>query len=430
MSKHLGNILDPFELMAKHGADAVRWLLLCVGNPWSARRVGSQAVDEVVRKVLLTYWNTVSFFTLYASIDGWTPTLGSGTPTVLDRWLRSELHRVVAEVDAALEEFDSTRAGRVLAEFVDDLSNWYVRRSRRRFWKGDHAAFATLHETLVTLTKLLAPFVPFLTEEVWGRLLVAPDSVHLAAWPEPEPASVDTALGAQMALGRRVVELGRQSRAEAKVKTRQPLGRALVGAAGWEALPEDLRAEIAEELNVAALGSLADETTVDVTVKPNFRALGARFGKDTPRVAAAVTAAGCRGGLLDVPGLGQVTIEPDEVVVTETPRSGWAVATEAGVTVALDLTVTPELRRAGLAREAVRLLQESRKSSGLAVTDRIEVWWEAGAGELAAALGEHGERVADEVLAVSFVAGRPAVDMAPHRDAELGLTWWLRPAGE
>ncbi len=448
MSKHLGNILDPFELFAAHGADPLRWLLLCVGNPWANRRVHSAALDEVVRKVLLTYWNTVSFFTLYASVDGWSPDAGPAPTTerpLIDQWLISELHRTVVEVDAALECFDPTRAGRRLTEFVDDLSNWYIRRCRRRFWHGAKTedgrhAFGTLYETLVVLTQLLAPFVPFITEEVWTALgQPHADSVHLTPWPVADGSAVDATLSEQMTLVRRLVELGRATRAESGVKTRQPLGRALVAAAGWAALSDDLRRHIAEELNVERVDDLAAEgELVDHVVKPNFRALGARFGKGTPAVAAAVGAAdpAMLARELSASGTATVTVDgapvalaPGEVVVTEAPRSGWAVASDsAGATVALDLTLTPALRRAGLARDAVRALQESRKTNGYDVTDRIEVWWQA-EGDVAEALREHAAKVADEILATAFVEGHPSADMAPHAEAELGLTWWLRQAG-
>ena len=437
MSKHLGNILDPFEAFAKHGADPVRWLLLCVGTPWSNRRVGDAAIEEVTRKVLLTYWNTVSFFTLYASTAGWAPGTTHGEPTLMDRWLLSELNATVTEVTEALEAFDTTRAGRRLTQFVDDLSNWYVRRGRRRFWKAEPAALETLHTALLTLTKLMAPFVPFLTEEAWTRLHGDADSVHLTDWPVADPALVDDTLSRQMALVRRLVELGRATRAESGVKTRQPLSRALVAAAGWAALPDELRAQVAEELNVTGVGTL-DEAggLVDVTVKPNFRTLGKRFGKGTPAVAAAIgaadpaalAAAQAAGSATVVVDGADVALTAEELVVTETPREGWAVSSEGGATVALDLEITPELRLAGLARDVVRVLQESRKATGLDVSDRIELWWEA-SGEVASALRLHGEQVADEVLAVSFAEGAPARDMAPHRDADLGLTWWLRVAG-
>ncbi len=444
MSKHLGNILEPIPLMDRHGADALRWFMLCSGSPWSARRIGHGALEEVVRKVLLTYWNTASFLTLYASAADWTP--GDPAPAVadrplLDRWALSELHRTVLEVDAAMEAFDTVRAGRRLTGFVDDLSNWYVRRSRRRFWDGDPAALATLHECLEVLTRLLAPFMPFVTEAVHEALVSSvwpelPDSVHLRDWPVVRDGGlVDPELAGQVALVRRLVELGRSARTASKVRTRQPLGRALVGAAGWAGLPEELRAQLADELNVQSVGALADagDELVDVTVKPNFRSLGRRFGAGTKAVAAAVgaadpaaLAAAVRGGgtaTVTVDGA-PVALAADDLVVTETPRSGWAVAADAGETVALDLTVTPELRRAGLAREVVRLVQDARKASGLEVTDRIALTWSATSAEVAEALREHGAAVAGEVLATSFAEG--AVGADGRADEELGLTFALR----
>ena len=439
MSKHLGNILEPVPLMDRHGADALRWFMLCSGSPWSPRRVGHATLEEIVRKVLLTYWNTASFLTLYAGTAGWTPDTPVPAPAdrpLLDRWARSELNRTVAEVDAAMETFDTARAGKRLATFIDDLSNWYVRRSRRRFWDGDPAALATLHECLEVLTRLMAPFTPFVTDVVHEALVSSvrpelPDSVHLREWPAAGP--VDEELAGQVALVRRLVEQGRSARTASKVRTRQPLGRALVGASGWAGLPEELRAQVADELNVlsvAALGSTAGEL-VDVSVKPNFRALGKRFGAGTKAVAAAVTAAD-PGGLAAAlrAGTATVTVDgadlalgPDELVVTETPRSGWAVASDAGETVALDLTVTPELRRAGLAREVVRLVQDARKASGLEVSDRIALVWAAEGEELAEALREHGAAVAAEVLATSFTEGDVGAD--GRRDPDLGLRFTL-----
>ena len=437
MSKHLGNVLDPFELFERHGADALRWYMLCGGSPWSARRVGHEQVEEVVRKVLLTYWNTAAFHTLYATVNGWEPGGEPGERTLLDRWALAQVHATAREVTEALEDFDSLRAGRRLAQCIDDLSNWYVRSSRRRFWDGDPAALGTLHACLETLTVLLAPFTPFVTDEVWASLFAsAPDdSVHLHPWPTADAALVDADLSAQMALVRRLVDLGRQARAESKVKTRQPLGRAMVSAQGWQSLPDELRALVSSELNVVTLEPLAGDL-VDVTVKANFRALGKRFGKGVQAVATAVAAAdaptladGLRSGSASVTVDGEtVPLSADEVVVTETPRTGWAVASAAGETVALDLEITPELRRAGLVREAVRLVQDARKSSGLDVSDRIELWWEA-EGELAEALVEGQPRLAEEVLAVSVAQGPPTADVAAHEDADLGLRFHLRVAG-
>jgi isoleucyl-tRNA synthetase len=421
MSKHLGNVLEPIPLMDTHGADAVRWFMAASGSPWLPRRVGHSSIQEVVRKVLLTYWNTAAFQALYGRIAGFDPTAPAvpvAQRPVLDRWAIGELHRVVAAVDEAYDRFDPARVGQLLSAFVDDLSNWYVRRSRRRFWDGDTAALATLHECLDALTRLLAPLVPFVTEQVWQLLVraadpAAPLSVHLADFPVADPALVDEGLAEQVALVRRLVELGRAARAEAKVRTRQPLARALIGARGWDALDAELREHAADELNVLAMTPLADVGgLVDYQAKANFRALGKRFGPQTPLVAAAVATADAAAlaaslaageATLDVSGVGHVVLGADEVVVTETPQQGWAVARE-GETVALDLHVTPELARLGLAREVVRAVQDARKRAGLEVTDRIALAWDA-EGEVAAALREHAAAIASDVLAVTMTEG-------------------------
>jgi isoleucyl-tRNA synthetase len=452
MSKHLGNVLEPIPLMDKHGADALRWYMAAAGQPWAARRVGDAALEEIVRKVLLTYWNTVSFFVLYANASDWAPGTPAPAPAsrpLLDRWVLAELHRTVREVDTALESFDTTSAGRRLAEFIDDLSNWYVRRSRRRFWEGPEAdgqdrpnasAFATLYECLETLTRLMAPIAPFLTDYVWDvlRLEDAPDSVHLASWPSVDEALVNPSLGAQMGLARRLVELGRAARASSGVRTRQPLGRALVGAAGWASLPEELRDQIADELNVQGFDTLASigGDLVEYVVKPNFRELGKRFGKQTPKVAHAITSASAAGlthalrdagtATVEADEVGKVELSPGDVIVTERPRSGWAVESAAGETVGLDLTVTPELRRAGLVREVIRLVQDARKNTGLDITDRIELWWRTTDADLDEALRDHGGEVAAEVLADAWHDDEPETDLPANRDEDLRLTFWLR----
>jgi len=447
MSKHLGNVLDPFELFERHGADAVRWYMLCGGNPWSARRLGHEQLDEAVRKVILTYWNTAAFHTLYAGANGWAPQDPApprADRPLSDRWALSQAHATVREVTQALETFDSLRAGRRLAAFVDDLSNWYVRGTRRRFWDGDPAAHATLHECLELLTLLLAPFMPFVTDEVWSALSADGhriDSVHLANWPEPDASLIDLGLHASMALSRRLVDLGRAARAGAEVKTRQPLARALLSAPGWAGLPAELRALVAAELNVGSLEPLAaDGDLVDVHAKANFRTLGRRFGMRTPAVAAAVAAAdpvalaqSLRAGpaRVVVEG-GEIELGAEDVVVTETPRSGWAVSTAAGETVALDLTLTPELRRTGLLRDVVRLVQDARKSAGLQVTDRIALWWQVTDGapdQLSEAITEGGDRLAVEVLAVAIEPGPPPDGLSQRVDDDLGLRLWLQLAG-
>jgi isoleucyl-tRNA synthetase len=457
MSKHLGNVLEPIPLMEAHGADALRWFFATSGSPWHDRRVGHDALNEIVRKVLLTYWNTASFLVLYANAGGWTASDLGGAPAaaerpLLDRWVLSELHALVRDVTGSLGGFDTAAAGRRLTAFIDDLSNWYVRRSRRRFWDGPAgteggSAFATLYECVTTLTLLMAPFVPFVTDHVWGvlRRPGAAESVHLASWPAFDASLIDPALSVQMVLVRRVVELGRSARSGASVRTRQPLSRALIGAAGFSELPDELRAEIAAELNVSRLEVLGEAgELVDYTVKPNFRALGRRFGAQTPAVAAAVMAAPAAdiatavlaGQTITVEG--PVTIGPDDVIVTQTPRTGWAVATDAGETVAIDITVSPELRREGLAREVIRLVQDARKNDGLEVTDRIWLRWSTDDPELAEALAEYAGLIAGEVLAVEAGPGTgpasaeagavSAVTAWEHVEDDLGLTFWLGPA--
>jgi isoleucyl-tRNA synthetase len=448
MSKHLGNILEPIPLMDRHGADAVRWFMLAGGSPWSARRVGHETLSEVVRKVLLTYWNTASFFTLYAETNGWDPALSPAPPRtdrpLLDRWALAELAAVTDGVTQALEDFDTQTAGRLIAGFVDDLSNWYVRRSRRRFWDGDPAALGTLHEVLDGLTRLMAPFTPFVTEEVWARAVApgladAADSVHLTGWPRVDEAARDGALVDQMELVRRLVELGRSARTKASVRTRQPLARAVVAAPGWAGLPRDLVAEVADELNVQELAELASvgDDLVDVAVKVDFRAVGRRLGKQVQAVAAAVAAtehtaltAAYRAGTASVEVDGRpVPLEDGDLIVTETPREGWTVTSDGGLTVALDLTLTPELERAGLAREAIRLIQEARKNSGLEVSDRIQLWWTvegSPTAPMAQALTEHQEQVAGEVLATTVHAGTAGSGNAVEGPA--GLRLWLARA--
>jgi isoleucyl-tRNA synthetase len=448
MSKHLGNVLEPIPLMDEHGADAVRWFMLASGSPWQARRVGHAAIGEVVRKVLLTYWNTAAFLSLYARAADWTPASADTPPIAerpaLDRWVLSEAHRLAREVDAALEVFDTQRAGRLISAFVDDLSNWYVRRTRRRFWDGDPAALATLDEALRIVTLVMAPFTPFVTERVWQDMVCsvdpdAPPSVHMASWPAVDDAVIDDTLAAQVALVRRVVELGRAARAASSVRTRQPLARALVSAPGWTSLPAELVAEVASELNVLDMASLSasEGDLVDVTAKANFRSLGKRYGKQVQEIAAAIAAtdaaalaSGLRSGAaqVSVDGIGLVDLTEEDVVITETPREGWSVASGEGETVALDLELTDDLRRLGIAREAVRLIQEARKSAGLEISDRIALRWQASEPMVTAAMREHEGLISSEVLATAYAEGEPESGDHMGADPELGLAFGLHRA--
>jgi isoleucyl-tRNA synthetase len=461
MSKHLGNVVEPVGLMDRYGADALRWFFLASGSPWAARKISEPVLAEIARKVLLTFWSTAAFLVLYARTpavaapgQAWHPGRVAEAPPaadrpLLDRWALAGLHTLIGEVTAAMEGFDSATAGRRIAAFIDDLSNWYVRRSRRRFWAGPGsadglAAFATLYECVHTLLLLMAPLTPFLTDYLWAVLRPpgAPDSVHLAAWPEPDPGLLDPGLTGQMALARRLTELGRSARARAGIRTRQPLGRALTGAASFAALPDALRAEVAAELNVRELGSLDSVPggLVQTVVRPNFRALGRRFGPRTQAVARAVAGAEPVALAAGLAAEGTATlladgspaqVGPDDVIITQRPREGWAVASEGGETLALDTEVTPALRREGLAREVVHLVQEARKQDGFQLTDRIRLLWRADSEELAGALAEHAGLISAEVLAGSF-GPQPDGDGEPgafrHYDEELGLTIWLRKA--
>ena len=416
MSKHLGNILEPLPLLERHGADAVRWFMVAGGSPWSSRRVGHATIQETVRKVLLTYWNSVSFQALYARVNGWKPGAAPAVASrhVLDRWLVSRTQTLILEVTAALEVFDTLKAGTVIQQFVDELSNWYVRRSRRRFWNGDNSALSTLHETLDALTRLMAPIAPFITERVWQDLFVAsggtdcPDSVHLASWPVADETAIDVGLEAAMDLTRRLVELGRSARSEASMKIRQPLSRALISSTSLAKLTPELVDEIRSELNIERVESFADAgDLVDYTVKANFRALGKRFGKQTAEVAAAIAAADASWVAAEIGSAGQFTLDwdggtvigADEVLITERPRAGWSVVGGEGETIALDVELTDELVRAGWVREVIRGIQELRKSSGFEVSDRIRLSW-AGTGDAAEAVRVAQEQIAAEVLAV------------------------------
>ena len=415
MSKHLGNVIEPIALMDQHGADAVRWYMLAAGSPWSARRVGHDAISDVVRKTLLTYWNTISFHTLYAQSSNFDI---SQIPEVKDRsmmdhWILSELNSLIAEVDLAYSEFDSQSAGKALARFIDDLSNWYVRRSRRRFWDGDVAALGTLHECLVTLTQLLSPMVPFITEHVWQEVVKpadasAADSVHLTNFPIADKAQINIELNAQVAMTRRVVELGRAARAESAIKIRQPLQRALISAPGWAKLPSDMREQIADELNVIDLADIADADgdLVNISVKANFKSLGAKYGKEVQEISKAITSTDATALVktLRTTGTTKVAtweIELGDLVITEVPKSGWMVASHEGESVALDLALSQSLIDAGIVREVIRYIQERRKGDGFDISDRIKVRWNADAA-IVAAINQSAPHISDEVLAVEF----------------------------
>lgn len=424
MSKHVGNVLEPMALMDQHGADAVRWYMLAAGSPWASRRVGHDAISDVVRKTLLTYWNTISFHALYAQASHFTlaqsPAISSRT--IMDKWILSELHSMIQAVDKSYSDFDTQNAGKVLAAFIDDLSNWYVRRSRRRFWDGDVAALATLHECLETLTQLLAPMVPFIAEQAWQELIrvANPDvaeSVHLTDFPVADHSLINPELNKSVAMTRRVVELGRSARAESGVKIRQPLQRALISAQGWASLPAEMKEQISDELNVIELDDIAgaDGDLVDVSIKANFKSLGAKYGKSVQDVSK-LLASENPAELVKVlrthssAMVGEYELTLEDLVITEVPKSGWMVASHDGESVALDLALTPELIAAGAIREVIRAIQERRKSDGFEISDRIAITWNA-ADESVAIIEAGIAHISEEVLATST-----------KRDAGLAIT--------
>jgi isoleucyl-tRNA synthetase len=422
MSKSRGNVVEPWEVIATHGADAFRWYYLTAQQPWSGYRFSVDTVGESVRQFLLTLWNTYSFWVLYANAEDLGPDDFRGPPEPsndLDRWVLSRLQATVASVERRMDDFDCTTAGREIAAFVEELSNWYVRLSRRRFWEGDRAAFATLRHCLLEAAALLAPFTPFLADEVHLNLAGGeaealgdlPDSVHLRDFPQPDAALADPDLEAAMEAVRLTVELGRAARAQAKAKMRQPLRRAVIVANDSEREAISARAELVKaELNVKELDFVTEEAElVSYAVKPNYRSLGPRFGKRMPQVVAAVEVLDpvhvakvmADGGEVGISIDGDDhTIGADEVTLALQPLEGYEVEAEAGHAVALQLELDDELRREGLAREIVHAVQNARKEAGLEVTDRIELRL-GGDEELLAAARAYEPYIAGEVLATT-----------------------------
>ncbi|MGV1048919.1 MAG: isoleucine--tRNA ligase [Solirubrobacterales bacterium] len=438
MSKSRGNVVDPWDVLAAHGADAFRWYYLATQQPWAGYRFSVETVGEAVRQFLLTLWNTYSFWVLYANAEDLGPADFRGAPepaTDLDRWALSRLQATVATVRERMDDFDCTSAGHAIAAFVEELSNWYVRLSRRRFWEGDRAAFSTLRHCLMETVAMLAPFIPFLADEIHLNLAGGasagagelPDSVHLRDFPELDPALADPELEAAMEAVRLTVELGRAARAQAKAKMRQPLRRAVIVANDAERAAIEARADlVSAELNVKELDFVSDEgELVGYSVKPNYRSLGPRFGKGMPQVAAAVAAldparvaaalaAGGEVGL-SIDGSDH-TLGPDDLTLALQPLAGYEVEAEAGHAVALQLDLDDELRREGLAREIVHAVQIARKEAGLEITDRIELGL-GGDEELLASAREHEAYLSGEVLATAV--GYDAAGAAGAAGAEI-----------
>jgi isoleucyl-tRNA synthetase len=437
MSKSKGNVVVPWEVIDRFGADAFRWYFFTSKQPWDGYRFSIDAVGESVRQFLLQLWNVYAFLVLYANAaeppadDFEAGPLGPDHD--LDRWARSRLAATVATVRERLDAYDATSAGRAIAEYVEDLSNWYVRRSRRRFWDGDTQALETLRTALVTVAKLLAPFTPFVADELYDNLDGELASVHLCDF--PQPGERDLELEFAMSTARETVRLGLAARSQGNLKVRQPLREAIIVADGREREAIERLAEVVrEELNVTALRfvAAADELGTH-TVKPNFRTLGPRFGKRMPQLVAAVAA-------LDAAEVARALRAGETVVVSIAgedhelggadltlalaPLEGYGLEREGTHAVALELALDDELIRAGHAREIVHAVQQCRRDAGLEITDRITLVL-SGDPQLLAAAREHEGYIVSETLATSFACDERDDWLASVEIDSLALAIWL-----
>jgi isoleucyl-tRNA synthetase len=447
MSKSRGNAVDPWDVLNRHGADAFRWYYLASQQPWAGYRFSEDAVEAGVRELLMPLWQTYGFHVLYANIERFDARAAAAAPPLaerpaLDRWAISRLQGLISEMRERLDAYDATSAVRLAAAWVEDLSNWYVRLSRRCFWNGDPAALATLRECLITTAKLLAPAVPFLAEEIYGNLVggaagdfgAEPESVHLCDYPEPDAAKADAQLDADMAIVREAIELGRDARGRSKVKVRQPLPRVIVcGDERTRAAVSRLRDLVTSELNVKALDLAAVQAQLErPVVLPNLQRLGPRCGKDMPQLVAALRARDGEEALRALRDHGVLAVavatgdelDPthtyalaeNDVIVRREPRRGLVLSSRGPLTVAVDTTIEERLRREGLAREIVRVVQQARREAGVEVTDRIELRL-GGSEEMLRAARAHEGYVAEETLATAVLYDGESI-AAPAADVD------------
>ena len=429
MSKSRGNVVDPDQILDQRGADALRFYLVHTSPPWTATRFDAEGVTEVTKKLMGTLRNVAQFFALYANIDGYDPSRKeTAAPTLLDRWILSRLHTLSLTCREALDGYDLTRGARAILDFVlDELSNWYVRRSRRRFWKSGgaadkRAAYDALFECLETVARLLAPYTPFVAEELHQSLVrparpTAPASVHWCDYPEPDPARVDEPLERAMELCLRVVNLGRSARNAGSLRVRQPLRRlAVAGASERDAASiREVSDLIRDELNVKEIVFLVDRGEVlSIAVKPNFPVLGKKAGgamkeiaaliQETP--AAVIQAAIARGGWEVEAGGRRLTLVAEDVLVQESSRAPWIAQVDGSIAVGVDTELDEELRAEGLVREFAHRIQNLRKGADYEVTDRIRLYWELSPA-LSRACERHERFIREEVLAVELVPRMP-----------------------
>ncbi len=435
MSKSRGNTVNPWDAIDEYGADAIRWYLVSASQPWMPKRWDPDALAESVRRTFDTLANTYRFFAMYANLEGWESD-GEPVPpadrSLMDRWLLSRQAHLVADVRTALDGYDLTRAARQIGDFVvDDLSNWYIRRGRDRFWGSTdaadtRAAFQTLWEALVTVSRLMAPFTPFLSD--WLHRAIGLDSVHLADYPAEHPQLRDEALERGMDGVRTLSSLGRAAREQVQIRVRQPLGTLYAVTPGRLELSAELLAVLKDELNVKTVEFLEDvEELVTLEAKPNFRALGQRYGSETQGAAAAIRAL-TSDALSRFRDGGEVVIEVDgeshdlraeEVEIQQVAKGDLVVESGDRFTVALDPAIDDDLRLEGLARELVNRIQRLRRDGGLEVSDRIRLWV-TGEDDLLTAADRHGDYITGETLAVELAtAPAPDGDGVHDRDVDL-----------
>jgi isoleucyl-tRNA synthetase len=447
MSKSLGNIVDPYDVFDTVGADSLRWYFLARLSPEVQKRISVEIVQDVASSFVNTFWNTYSFFVLYARIDD--VDLSKPLPVAdrpeIDRWALALLNRTIRTCTEALDDFDAKRAGEAIEAFVDQLSNWYVRRNRRRFWKSTDAgdkrsAYLTLYECLDGVHRLMAPFVPFISEHVYQNLVRslrpdAPVSIHMSQWPEVDPARDNDALLHDVGVVQKVVGLARAARNQSGVRTRQPLSRLLVR------VPDDRAAEaleahrdqVLEELNVKEMEFIArDAGLVNYRIKPNLPKLGKAFGSRLPKIrealqdadGAAIAGAVSRGETFDLEVDGErLSLDADDVLVETSAAEGFACGEEGGYLTALDTGLTDELVREGVARELIRTVQEARKQAGLDVADRI-LLGVSGSPGVEAALAEYRDYLMSETLATGWQTGQAAPTWREARELD-DLRWTI-----
>lgn len=435
MSKHKGNVLDPWKVLDEQGADAMRWYLYVASPPWSPSRFYQDAVSESQRRFLGTLWNVYSFFVLYANIDDFDPkqyTLAPEDRSEMDRWLLSKVNSVNKKVRQDMDNLDIIGAARTMESLIDDVSNWYVRRSRERYWKSEMdddkvAAYLTLYESLVAFIKMAAPFVPFITEEIYQNLVripfpEAPSSIHLCDFPEVKEGLIDEALEHKMELARKIVELGRAARNKGKVKNRQPLQKMMVQLRNFDdrALILELSDIIKEELNIKEIKYIdVAEEYFTYTVKPRFDLLGPKYGKLMSAIAKEISSAKATELIAGARENGQVTItvKGDPITILENEldvraqdKEGFCAEGEGGYYVVLDTAITPELMLEGIARELVSKIQNMRKEAGFRVEDKIYLYY-SGDDAIEKVLERHGEEIKTDTLALSIEKTFPLKDV-------------------